>query len=250
MIRTSALQWSGRSGVLTRSPARTGRSRLLLRSALLGLWLAIGYAGEIRSHVTITQGLTKKRVTLPAYQLRGVPVKAPRQIPPSVDELSRVAIYLEGPNLRAGTPLHLEMAQQNRLFEPDILVVPVGSTIAFPNSDPIFHNVFSLSKVKQFDLGYYGAGQSRTQRFDKPGVVRVYCHLHPNMNAAVLVVASAWYGRPGSDGILVLAGVPAGSYRIVAWHKSAGFLLKKVQVPQNGSVDIELSLPLLGKQED
>jgi plastocyanin len=200
--------------------------------------------------VTITQGLTKKRVTLPAYQLRGAPVKAPQRTSASVDELSRVAIYLEGPDLRAGTPLHLEMKQQNRQFEPDILVVPAGSTIVFPNSDPIFHNVFSLSKIKQFDLGYYGAGQSRTQRFDKPGVVRVYCHLHPNMNAAVLVVASAWYGRPGSDGTCVLAEVPPGSHGIVAWHKSVGFLLKKVQVPENGSVDIELSIPLLGKQED
>ena len=235
---------------LNRSFAHPTRNRLLIGLALFGPWPTAAYAGEIRSHVTITHGLTKKRVTLPAYQLRGVPVKAPRQIPASVDELSRVAIYLEGTGLRAGTPLHLEMKQQNRMFEPDILVVPAGSTIAFPNSDPIFHNVFSLSKVKQFDLGYYGAGQSRTQRFDKPGVVQVYCHLHPNMNAAVLVVASAWYGRPGADGISVLAGVPAGSHRIVAWHKSAGFLLKKVQVPENGSVDIELSLPLLGKQED
>jgi plastocyanin len=222
---------------MTRSSALTW---LLLASSL--------HAGEIRSHVTITQGLTKKRVTLPAYQLRGGPVKSPPPVSTSVDELSRVAVYLEGPDLSPGKPLHLEMKQHSRQFEPDILVVPIGSTISFPNADPIFHNVFSLSQAKAFDLGYYPSGQSRTLRFDKPGIAQVYCHLHPNMSGAIVVVPSAWYAQPGANGSLIFSDVPAGDYKIVAWHKSAGFLGRRIHVPETGSIDIELPIPLLDKK--
>jgi len=217
------------------------------------IWLLLASsldAGEIHSHVTITPGLTKKRVTLPAYQLRGALVKSPAQTSTSVDELSRVAVYLEGPGLSVGKPLHLEMKQHNRQFEPDILLVPVGSAVSFPNADPIFHNVFSLSQAKAFDLGYYPLGQSRTLQFDKPGIAQVYCHLHPNMTAGIVVVPSAWYGQPESDGNLVFSEVPTGDYRIVAWHRSAGFLGTRIHVPENGSVDIELSLPLLDKKRE
>ena len=212
------------------------------------IWLLASplYAGEIHSHVTITRGLTKKRVTLPAYQLRGAPVKSPPQT--SVDELTRVAIYLEGPGLCPGKPLHLEMKQHNRQFEPDILLVPIGSTVSFPNGDPIFHNVFSFSKAKEFDLGYYPSGQSRTLRFDKPGIAQVYCHLHPNMRSAIVVVPGAWYGQPEADGNLVFSDVPGGDYKIVAWHRSAGFLGRRIYVSENGSVDVELSLPLMDKK--
>lgn len=221
-------------------------------SAFLWLFWAWGLAtcdaGEIRSHVTITQGLTRKRVTLPAYQLRGAPVKPAPPASSSIDELSRVAIYLEGPNLSPGKPLHLEMTQHNRQFDPDILLVPAGSTVSFPNADPFFHNVFSLSKAKAFDLGYYPSGQSRTLRFDKPGIAQVYCHLHPNMSAAIVVVPGPWYGQPGADGNLAFTEVPAGDYKIVAWHKSAGFLGKRIRVPESGSIEVALPIPLLDKK--
>jgi plastocyanin len=214
-----------------------------------GCCVAPGSAGEIRAHVTITQGLTKRRVTLPAYQLRGAPVKLPPQTSTPVDELNRVAIYLEGRDLRPARPLNLEMTQRDRLFEPDILIVPIGSTISFPNADPIFHNVFSLSKAKEFDLGYYPSGQSRSLRFDKAGIAQVYCHLHPNMSAAIVVTSTAWYGQPAADGTLILSDVPAGDYTIVAWHKSAGFLSRRILMPETGSIDIELTLPLRDKKE-
>jgi hypothetical protein len=141
------------------------------------------------------------------------------------------------------------MTQRDRLFEPDILIVPIGSTISFPNADPIFHNVFSLSKAKEFDLGYYPSGQSRSLRFDKAGIAQVYCHLHPNMSAAIVVTPTAWYGQPAADGTLILSDVPAGDYTIVAWHKSAGFLSRRILMPETGSIDIELTLPLRDKKE-
>ena len=146
--------------------------------------------------VVITKVMTKKRVTLPAYDLRGATVNSPAPERtaggnPAVDELSRVVIYLEAPGLKPAAPTQGTLTQKNRGFEPEIVVIPVGSTVSFPNQDPIFHNVFSLSKVKQFDLGYYPAGETRTVKFDRPGIVQVYCHIHPDMSAAILVLATA-----------------------------------------------------------
>ena len=121
-----------------------------------------------------------------------------------------LAIYLEGPAATV-TPTNTKLIQQDMRFDPEILVIPVGSTVSFPNGDPIFHNVFSLSKPKQFDLGYYPVGQSRTVKFDKAGVVQVYCHLHPQMSAAILIVDSSWYTRPDEDGHLFLFQSPGGN---------------------------------------
>jgi plastocyanin len=220
-------------------------------TALISLLAASSlYAGEIHSHVTISRALTKKRVTLPAYQLRSAPLRPEPQTFAPVDELSRVVVYLDGPDLKPAKPLHLEMKQRNREFEPDIVMVPIGSTISFPNGDPIFHNVFSLSQAKAFDLGYYPLGQSRTLRFDKAGIAQVYCHLHPNMSGAIVVVPTAWYGHPQEDGNLVFSEVPAGDYKIVAWHKTAGFLGRRIHVPETGSIDIELSVSLPDKKRE
>lgn len=227
---------------------KTHMTRFFAFVLLFSTWLL--QAGEIHSHVTITPGLTKKRVTLPCYQFRGAPVKLAAQDSGSIDELSRVVIYLEGLDISPGKPVHLEMKQHNRQFEPNILMVPIGSTISFPNGDPIFHNVFSFSKAREFDLGYYPLGQSRTLRFDKPGIAQVYCHLHPNMSSAIVVVPSAWYGQPDADGDLVFSEVPAGSYKIVAWHKSTGFQGRRISVPESGSIDIEFAIPLPDKERE
>ena len=129
-------------------------------------------------------------------------------------------------------------------FDPEILVIPVGSTVSFPNGDPIFHNVFSLSKPKQFDLGYYPVGQSRTVKFDKAGVVQVYCHLHPQMSAAILIVDSSWYTQPDEDGTFPFLKIPAGTYELVAWHKSAGFFKRRVELSETGSIKVDLTIPL------
>ena len=208
------------------------------------IFVATGSAGDINGHILITQILTKKRVTLPSYQLRDVSLPFQQKDSSSFDEFSRLAVYLEGPTLDSGIPLNAKLIQKNIRFEPEILIIPTGSTVSFPNSDPIFHNVFSLSKVKEFDLGYYPAGQSRTVKFDKAGVVQVYCHLHPHMSAAILVVQSAWYTRPGKDGSFSLSGIPAGTYQIVAWHKSAGFFKRRIELREKGSTIVDFTIPI------
>lgn len=204
----------------------------------------LAHAGQIQGRVKTVVGLTKQRVTLPAYDLRGALV-APLKKSGAVDELSRVAVYLDGAGLLPGNPSTGELKQQHQRFGTDLLIVPAGSTVSFPNADPIFHNVFSLSRTKQFDLGYYPEGQTRTIRFEKLGVVQVYCHLHQNMNATLIIVPSAFYMRPQADGTFQFSGVPAGTYQIVVWHKAVGSLRHPISVPENGVVNIEIAIPEL-----
>jgi hypothetical protein len=136
------------------------------------------------------------------------------------------------------------MEQVDRRFAPDLLVVPEGATVSFPNMDPIFHNVFSLSRAKSFDLGSYDKGQTRSVTFPKPGLVYVYCRLHPNMEATILVTPNRWYARPDAQGQYQIAGVPPGKYTLVAWHKSAGFFRKQIVVEQGHSASADFFIPI------
>jgi hypothetical protein len=208
-------------------------------------------AGEaaVTGRVVITKVLTKKRVTLPFYDLRGVQVNSekldnPQDRDAAVDELSRVIVYLEAPQLKPPPPIQGTMTQRNRRFVPELVVVPVGSSVSFPNDDPIFHNVFSLSKVKQFDLGYYSVGQTRVVKFDRAGVVQVYCHLHSDMSAVIVVVATAFWTRPTPNGQFSLSGIPPGTYDLVAWHRSAGFFRRHVTLREGNTVAEDFVIPV------
>ncbi len=203
-------------------------------------------AGDIEGKVLISRSLTKRRVVVDLYAPRGgAPAYAPA--PEDLDEWGRTVIYIE-----AELPIHGihrpqipgQIAQRNRRFERELLVVPVGSEVSFPNTDSIFHNVFSLSKAKSFDLGYYPQGQTRLIRFDKPGPVQIFCHLHPNMNAAILVVPNIYFAQPSANGEFQIPAVPAGHYMLRLWHKSAGFLQEEIDVPADSSVQVLFNLPL------
>lgn len=222
-----------------------------MRQAILGvaavscLLLAVSdaTAGEIRGRIIINKVLTKKRLALPDYQLRGA-APAPAKPEPATDEYSRTIVYLDGPASETPPSTGVKLVQKGTRFSPEILVVPVGSTVSFPNQDPVFHNVFSLSKAKEFDLGYYPSGETRTVRFDKVGVVQVYCHIHRDMSAAILVVPNSTHIHPAKDGSFTITDAPAGPQFVVVWHKSAGFFRKKVEVPSQGPVDVEFSIPV------
>ncbi|HEU5400706.1 MAG TPA: hypothetical protein VFU86_05070 [Terriglobales bacterium] len=116
---------------------------------------------------------------------------------------------------------HFRMAQRDKHFVPDLLVVPVGSMVDFPNLDPWFHNVFSLYQGKRFDLGLYQAGSQKSVRFDKPGVSYLFCNIHPEMSAAILAVESNWYGVSDSHGHISISGIPRGKYELHVWHEDA-----------------------------
>ena len=227
--------------------------RLVMRNLLslpaLILLLIVGLrshssAAELNGRVLVTRKLTKKRVTLPVYQLRGASPVPGHDTSQPVDEYSALAVFIEGNSSDAGKPVRVELRQEGQQFVPRLLVVPVGSTVSFPNADPVFHNVFSLSGAKKFDLGYYPAGQTRAVTFNEPGIVQVYCHLHPNMYAAIVVTPNRWYAQPGEDGKFALHDVPPGTYTLVTWHMNAGYFRKAVRVSSESATDVLLNIPI------
>ncbi len=215
------------------------------------LLIATGlHAQAITGTVLIKKKLTKPSVTasVSVYQ-RGTAVKLGKDADqdPITYERSRVVIYVEGPvnpDPNSGSPSIQQIQQLDRRFMPDMVVVPVGSTVSFPNMDPIFHNIYSLSKPKSFDLGSYDKGETRKVTFPKPGIVEIYCHLHPNMAATVVVVPNRWYARPDSNGQYRISNVPPGQYTVVAWHKTAGFFRKTVVIADGRDVAADFFIPL------
>ena len=112
--------------------------------------------------------------------------------------------------------------QRDKTFAPHVMAVPVGSTVSFPNFDPIFHNVFSLSKAKAFDLGMYKNGETREVKLDKPGIVRLGCNLHANMCAYLIVVDAPHYVVVDADGSYSFKSLAPGKYKVQAWHEPSG----------------------------
>ena len=134
----------------------------------------------------------------------------------------RSVVFLESEELDRGhyplperKPL---LDQRNLQFHPQVLPILVGTTVDFPNRDNLFHNVFSYSQAKEFDLGRYPRNDSRSVTFDKPGFVRVYCDIHSNMSATILVLRNPFFATPGDDGGYVISNVPAGKYTLALWY--------------------------------
>lgn len=209
------------------------------------LWTPLAFGADIAGAIIIKRKLTKRSVTVSASSYHrgvGVALPADQQSDPLSFERSRVVVYLEGPV--SPKKKQAVMEQQGRRFLPDTLVVPVGSTVSFPNLDPIFHNVFSLSKPKSFDLGNYPQHATRTVTFSKPGIVHVHCHLHPNMAATIMITPNQWATRSSPEGEFVLEDVPPGTHTVVAWHKSAGYFRQTVNVTESTGTRIQFHIPL------
>src|SRR5437588_7152148 len=140
---------------------------------------------------------------------------------------SNVAMWLTPLNLSAGVADESprrprpRLVQRNKHFEPHIIVVPVGSSVEFPNRDPFFHNVFSLFEGKRFDLGLYEAGSSRDVHFDKPGVSYIFCNIHPEMSAVVIAVETPYYATSDARGEIAIRNVPAVRYTLRVWYEAA-----------------------------
>jgi plastocyanin len=240
----------------------------------VGVWLGAATlsAADVQGTIVIERKLTKRNVTAPAglYQ-RGAAVNlnADAGANPIDYERAHVVVYLEevpdlarrtvktassdSPSSAAGEHAALEssvervmehvMEQRDRRFVPDLLVVPAGESVSFPNFDPIFHNVFSLSKPKSFDLGNYPKGQTRRVTFPSPGVVFVYCHLHSNMTAAIVVAPNRWSTIAEASGDFALHDVPPGKYTAVAWHKAAGFFRQTIEVTAEQGAHARFVIP-------
>jgi plastocyanin len=223
------------------------RPRLIVCAAAV----LIGHAGaqDITGTILIKKKLTKPSVTaaISVYQ-RGTAVKLGEDTEedPIAYEQSHVVVYLEGtgPAADDASRLIAQIQQLDRRFVPDLVVVPIGSTVYFPNMDPIFHNIYSLSKPKTFDLGSYDKGETRKVSFPRSGIVEVYCHLHPNMAATIVVTPNRWYARPDRSGQYRIPNVPPGQYTLIAWHKSAGFFRKSITVENGHNAVADFFIPL------
>jgi plastocyanin len=136
-------------------------------------------------------------------------------------DASNAVVWIEGPRRDAGPGAPLKMAQASKRFTPRVLIVPRQGTVEFPNDDPVYHNVFSVSGGNRFDLGLYRSGSSKSRSFAEPGLVRVYCNIHPQMVGFLFVVDSAFATVTDRDGAFRFEGVPAGSWTLKAWHEEA-----------------------------
>jgi len=162
-----------------------------------------------------------------------------------VPDLRRSVVYLESAPALAfpeAEPQRATMDQRNETFVPHVLAITVGTTVDFPNSDNTYHNVFSL-RSPRFDLGRYAAGRSKSVRFDRPGIVRVFCEIHSHMSAFILVFNHRYFAVTSADGRYQIARVPPGRYTLVAWNEGAIRESRQIVVAEDGgAVEADFAL--------
>ena len=220
---------------------------------LVGTWVTLPTSLTHPSHVATypphAASTIRGRVTTPAL--------GPVESRPSVGELGasrsrdaadrrRSIVYLEEAPRGAFEELGGGRARINPIneqFVPRVLAITTGTTVDFPNSDRIYHNVFSLSKPRTFDLGRYAAGMSRAVRFDRPGIVRVFCEIHSHMSAWVLVFNHPFFAATDDEGRYSIPNVPPGTYSLAVWHETLPRETRRIVVPESGAaVEVDFSL--------
>ena len=220
--------------------------RVLLLAAAAGGLLAVSSgapqgqeAAGIRGRVQIGIPIATRRPTT-AYPTRSVP--SPRLAPES--ERRNVVVYLRNAQPQSVAPMRVAIRQRDESFGPRVVAVTVGSDVEFPNDDPIYHNVFSLSRVKNFNLGRYPRGETRRVRFDRPGVVKVFCEIHSHMSATVMVFDHPWFTVPNDLGAFELTGLPSGDRQVTAWHERLGDTTVSVRVELGRVLQTDFILPV------
>lgn len=151
-------------------------------------------------------------------------------------------VQLTGTSLPAPkpTPQPPVMAQKDRMFVPSVLAIPVGGAVQFPNLDPFFHNVFSYSKTRSFDLGRYPEGKSETIVFDKPGIVPIFCEIHYSMRAYIHVVETPYFAVTDAERRFEIADVAPGEYVLRVWQENLPEIRQPVSVRDR---PVELEIP-------
>ncbi len=154
---------------------------------------------------------------------------------------------------RPDTPVSLDehvatavMQTRNKQFSPRVMPIVAGSTVDFPNLDPILHNVFSVSKNNKFDAGLYSEGPGESQQFNNPGLVRVFCNVHQNMVGHILVLDTPWFTEADEQGRFTLTGVPEGKGKLYVWHQRARPVVQEVEISEDLALvtDLKLSKPV------
>src|SRR6267378_3287002 len=165
----------------------------------------------------------------------------------SPPDLGAAVVYLEGGGADgAARPVTVDIAMNDKEFVPRVVVVPTGSAVRFQNHDPFDHNAFSASGPNPFDLGQYGRGEAKTWTFTSPGLVRVFCNVHPRMVAFVQVMAGRYFTQAAADGSFEIAAVPSGTWVVHAWHERSQEVSQAVNVTTAGAAGIALQLDARG----
>ena len=163
---------------------------------------------------------------------------------PSAEVAGAIVYFVPEGGAKPAPPATAEIMTRNRRFLPRTIAISPGSTVRFPNDDAIAHNVFSVSPGNRFDLGRYGKGAGRAQRLDAPGVVRVFCNVHRDMAAFVLVLETPFVAQPAADGRFVIEGIPSGAGVLHVWHPRAEAWSGPLRVPADSvQVTLEATLP-------
>ncbi len=178
-----------------------------------------------------------------AYGPRGVNPAAP-----AATEIANVVVFVkDAPPAPALSAMRTSIAQHGESFMPRVTAVTRGSTVEFPNFDPYFHNVFSLSRGAAFDLGRFRQGDRRERTFARAGVIKVFCHIHSEMAATIRVFDHALFTVPRTDGVFAIDAVPPGTYRLSAWHERIGDTSQTVEISAGETTRVEFSLPVVDR---
>jgi plastocyanin len=243
--------------------SRAGRSLAAITTVL---WMGLAFSampgpaqvgvdtatasGDIQGQVLITRKLTSQRMRFRLYP-GFKPLPPPTAIENVADERRNVVIYLKSTPSITATQVGGEVpriAQVGETFVPHVLPIVKGTTVDFPNKDPIFHNVFSLSGTKSFDLGRYPQGDSRSVAFDRSGIVPVFCHLHSNMSAIIVVLDNKFFAVADAEGHYRIEDIPAGTYTLVGWHERSERVERQVEVLSGQSVELNVTIPIEDEQ--
>lgn len=222
--RQARQQWSRLS--------RCCLSLVVLTFSLIGPRL---FGGEIRGNVLVRQPVRKDDSRIISRSIiRRYINKSPNEHE-SGQPHPEIVVFIEGPKHDTSNEERtVVLDQKNERFVPHVLPILVGTRVSFLNSDHVFHNVFSFSPAKTFDLGRYHQGKSRSVLFDKPGVVKVYCDIHTHMNAFILVLENKFFDVTDDAGNFLIKDVPAGNYTIKAWHGRLPEKEQRISVREEG----------------
>jgi plastocyanin len=199
--------------------------------------------------------LAARPAQVPSGSVRGrvvVDAPAPAMVRPAVADLSmshpdpadrrRAVVYFESAprsafeELRAG---RARIDQRGEQFVPRLLAITVGTTVDFPNRDTTFHNVFSLSRTRPFDLGRFAPGRTGSVRFDRPGIVSVFCDIHSHMSAYILVFSHPFFAVTDEAGAYAIQNVPGGTYTVKVWSELGETAPRRVTVPDGGVAEAD-----------
>lgn len=198
-------------------------------------------SGTITGRVKLTSRVRGTPLPSNVYQPRSVANHDTIVVP----EIKNVVIYLKDVKFKGVLQVsHQEIRQEHEAFVPRVVAITRGSTVDFPNADPFFHNVFSLSSASTFDLGRYPMGHLKSTTLTNAGLVKVYCHIHSQMSASILVLDHPYFAMPELDGSFTIPHVPAGTYTIVGWHERIGERANVISVKPGSTASVDIALPV------